>query len=103
MLLLASVLRFGLRIQSLPKTCRFVKNTTCGVPYQILIKKHASTATMSSTLPEEVDAVIVGGGSVGCSLAYHFAKLNGGNVVLLERNKITSGTTWHTAGMGAGQ
>jgi 4-methylaminobutanoate oxidase (formaldehyde-forming) len=42
--------------------------------------------------------VIIGGGSIGCNLAYHLTKLGMSDVVLLERDKLTSGTTWHAAG-----
>jgi len=41
----------------------------------------------------------VGGGVIGCSIAYHLSKLNWTDVVLLERKKLTSGTTWHAAGL----
>jgi 4-methylaminobutanoate oxidase (formaldehyde-forming) len=43
--------------------------------------------------------VVVGGGIIGCSVAYHLAHLGFGDVVLLERDKLTSGTTWHAAGL----
>ena len=43
--------------------------------------------------------VIVGGGVVGCSVAYHLAKLGQTDIVLLEQGKLTSGTTWHAAGL----
>lgn len=43
--------------------------------------------------------VIIGGGIIGCSLAYHLTKLNLTDVVLLERKRLTSGTTWHAAGL----
>lgn len=48
--------------------------------------------------PKTAKAVIVGGGIIGCSTAYHLAKL-GWDVVLLERKKLTSGTTFHAAGL----
>ena len=48
--------------------------------------------------PNAAQAVIVGGGIIGCSTAYHLAKL-GWDVVLLERKKLTSGTTFHAAGL----
>jgi sarcosine dehydrogenase len=48
--------------------------------------------------PSTAKAIIIGGGIVGCSTAYHLAKL-GWNVVLLERKKLTSGTTFHAAGL----
>ena len=50
-------------------------------------------------LPSKARAVIVGGGIVGCSVAYHLAKLGWKDVVLLERKQLTSGTTWHAAGL----
>ena len=52
-----------------------------------------------SDLPDSARVVIVGGGIVGCSVAYHLAKLGWKDVVLLERNALTSGTTWHAAGL----
>ena len=51
------------------------------------------------TLPTHARVVIVGGGVIGCSVAYHLAKLGWKDVVLLERKQLTSGTTWHAAGL----
>ncbi len=51
------------------------------------------------TLPTHARAVIIGGGIVGCSVAYHLARLGWSDVVLLERKALTSGTTWHAAGL----
>jgi 4-methylaminobutanoate oxidase (formaldehyde-forming) len=51
------------------------------------------------TLPTRARAVIIGGGVIGCSVAYHLAKLGWTEVVLLERKQLTSGTTWHAAGL----
>ncbi len=50
-------------------------------------------------LPQKACAVIIGGGVVGCSVAYHLTKLGWTDVVLLERKQLTSGTTWHAAGL----
>ena len=50
-------------------------------------------------LPTQAKIVIVGGGIAGCSVAYHLAKLGQTDVVLLEQGKLTSGTTWHAAGL----
>jgi glycine cleavage system aminomethyltransferase T/glycine/D-amino acid oxidase-like deaminating enzyme len=50
-------------------------------------------------LPSHARIVIVGGGIVGCSTAYHLAKLGETDVLLLEQGKLTSGTTWHAAGL----
>jgi len=49
--------------------------------------------------PDRARVVIIGGGVIGCSVAYHLAKLGWNDVVLLERDKLTSGTTWHAAGL----
>lgn len=50
-------------------------------------------------LPKTARAVIIGGGISGCSTAYHLAKAGWTDIVLLERQKLTSGTTWHAAGL----
>lgn len=52
-----------------------------------------------SDLPTSAKVIIVGGGIVGCSVAYHLAKLGMTDVLLLERGKLTSGSTWHAAGL----
>ncbi len=53
---------------------------------------------MEPTLPSQAQVVIVGGGSIGCNIAYHLTELGITDVVVLERDKLTSGTTWHAAG-----
>ena len=50
-------------------------------------------------LPDKARAVIIGGGISGCSVAYHLAKAGWTEIVLLERKRLTSGTTWHAAGL----
>ncbi|NAZ36570.1 FAD-dependent oxidoreductase [Rubellimicrobium sp. CFH 75288] len=54
---------------------------------------------MSSTLPSHARIVVIGGGIVGCSTAYHLARDHGAEVVLLEQDRLTSGSTWHAAGL----
>ncbi len=54
---------------------------------------------MSKNLPKSTKVVIVGGGVIGCSVAYHLTKFGWKDVVLLERDQLTSGTTWHAAGL----
>ncbi|MBA3397560.1 MAG: GcvT family protein [Deltaproteobacteria bacterium] len=50
-------------------------------------------------LPDRARVVVVGGGIIGCSVAYHLAHMGWKDVVLLEQHRITSGTTWHAAGL----
>src|SRR5580765_5789080 len=54
---------------------------------------------MSSQLPAETKVVIVGGGAIGCSIAYHLTKLGWKDVLLIEQNQLAGGTTWHAAGL----
>ena len=50
-------------------------------------------------VPEYARVVVIGGGIIGCSVAYHLAEMGCNDVVLLERDQMTSGTTWHAAGL----
>jgi len=52
-----------------------------------------------SSPPSAAQVVIIGGGIIGCSTAYHLARAGFTDVVLLERAKLTSGSTWHAAGL----
>ena len=54
---------------------------------------------MSNKLPRNTKVVVIGGGVAGCSCAYHLSKFGWKDVVLLERDQLTSGTTWHAAGL----
>ncbi len=49
--------------------------------------------------PKSARVVIIGGGVIGCSVAYHLAAAGWKDIVLLERKQLTSGTTWHAAGL----
>jgi 4-methylaminobutanoate oxidase (formaldehyde-forming) len=51
------------------------------------------------TIPSQARVVVIGGGVIGCSVAYHLAHMGWTDVVLLERDRLTSGTTWHAAGL----
>ena len=52
-----------------------------------------------SSLPSHARTVVIGGGVIGCSIAYHLAREGRKDIVVLERSKLTSGTTWHAAGL----
>ncbi|MDH3689969.1 MAG: FAD-dependent oxidoreductase [Gammaproteobacteria bacterium] len=54
---------------------------------------------MPDQIPKHAQVVVIGGGIVGCSVAYHLTKLGWNDVVLLERKTLTCGTTWHAAGL----
>nr|XP_028570537.1 sarcosine dehydrogenase, mitochondrial isoform X2 [Podarcis muralis] len=76
------------------------QQTEKSVPYQKTLKEEAPQGQgPTKPVPESADVVVVGGGSLGCQTTYHLAKMGVTNVVLLERDRLTSGTTWHTAGL----
>ena len=54
---------------------------------------------MNTKIPNKTKVVVIGGGVVGCSVAYHLAKFGWKDTILLERDQLTSGTTWHAAGL----
>ena len=59
----------------------------------------APATPRSPALPDRARAVVIGGGAIGTSIAYHLAKLGWTDTVLLERRQLTAGTTWHAAGL----
>lgn len=67
------------------------------VPYQKTLQEEGP-GVPSRAPPASAQVVVVGGGSLGCQTTYHLAKMGLSGVVLLERDRLTSGTTWHTAG-----
>jgi len=58
-----------------------------------------ASATSAVALPDRARVVVIGGGAIGTSVAYHLTKIGVTDVVLLERNELTAGTTWHAAGL----
>src|SRR5918995_184910 len=58
-----------------------------------------NSSSLSAALPSSARIVIVGGGIVGASIAYHLASAGESDVVLVERGRLTNGTTWHAAGL----
>ena len=61
------------------------------------IRAQTKASTPVTALPAEASVVVIGGGVMGCSTLYHLAKAGVGDAILIERNKLTSGTTWHSA------
>src|ERR1700733_13066356 len=51
------------------------------------------------SVPAHAQGVVIGGGIIGCTTSYHLAKEHKANVVLLEQGRLTSGSTWHAAGL----
>ncbi|XP_026545605.1 sarcosine dehydrogenase, mitochondrial-like [Notechis scutatus] len=106
---LGRVLQATAAARQLPHSGRGLRFFTSGagltteknVPYQKTLKEegHSSRGGPIKPLPASADVVVVGGGSLGCQTIYHLAKMGMTNVVLLERDRLTSGTTWHTAGL----
>ena len=63
------------------------------------MKELAGSGSDAPALPSAARVTIIGGGVIGCSVAYHLAKAGWRDVLLLERHKLTAGTTWHAAGL----
>ena len=61
--------------------------------------KHPERPERPEDLPRRAGVVVIGGGVIGCSVAYHLARAGVPDVTLLERRQLTSGTTWHAAGL----
>ncbi|XP_054365456.2 sarcosine dehydrogenase, mitochondrial isoform X2 [Mirounga angustirostris] len=93
--------RRDLRLRAL--TSRAGPTTEKSVPYQRTLKEAQGPSAVargpSRPLPSTANVVVIGGGSLGCQTLYHLAKLGVSGTVLLERERLTSGTTWHTAGL----
>ncbi|KAG1680638.1 Sarcosine dehydrogenase, mitochondrial [Nymphon striatum] len=83
----------------LPRNVNFIKHLPKFYTTETSIESSNGNKNNCDSFPKEAEVVIIGGGSIGCNTLYHLTKLGVNNVVLLEKNKLTSGTTWHTAGL----
>ncbi|XP_065339541.1 sarcosine dehydrogenase, mitochondrial [Cloeon dipterum] len=80
-------------------TCLLTKKARLAVPRQLAtVPDNHQEPVETPTLPESADVVIIGGGSAGCNTLYQLAR-RGVRAVLLEKARLTAGTTWHTAGL----
>jgi glycine/D-amino acid oxidase-like deaminating enzyme len=66
---------------------------------EVIMVVNRNQAGSSKDLPTHAQVIIIGGGIIGCSLAYHLSKLGWKDTVLLEQSQLTAGTTWHAAGL----
>ncbi|XP_067825548.1 sarcosine dehydrogenase, mitochondrial-like [Heptranchias perlo] len=90
--------KFNLRYLSTSATVRSAVERR--VPYGRTLKEETPQSKgPTKPVPKCADVVVMGGGSIGCHTLYHLAKKGITNVVLLERDQLTAGTTWHTAGL----
>ncbi|XP_074650089.1 sarcosine dehydrogenase, mitochondrial-like [Tubulanus polymorphus] len=79
-------------------TARACSSTSApsGVPYKNTLEDNRNG---EKTVPKSAEVVVIGGGSIGCNTLYHLTKLGVKNAVLIEKDQLTAGTTWHTAGL----
>jgi len=61
--------------------------------------RRSTLCDVTADLPDRARVVIIGGGVIGCSVAYHLGHAGWSDVLLIERDRLTSGTTWHAAGL----
>ncbi len=61
----------------------------------VLVLRDRSSRVLGKRLKDSAETVVIGGGCVGVSLAYHLAKAGQKDVVLLEKSELTAGSTWH--------
>src|SRR5258705_8230151 len=81
------------------RLCRLYRELSGAVPAGLRFIETSLRLTRMASFPTHARAVIIGGGIVGCSTAYHLAKLGWKDVVIIERHKLTSGSTHHAAGL----
>src|SRR4051794_17605154 len=74
-------------------------SSACGRGSPIPVSPYGSRTRVARELPARARCVIVGGGVGGCSIAYHLAQLGWREVVLVDRAQLTSGSTFHSAGL----
>lgn len=98
------MLRNLLKVRKLTLNQRFLSSNS-QVPKQVVLSKIIGTGTENLSIhficahTIQARAVVIGGGIIGNSVAYHLAKLGMKDVVLLEQQQVTAGTTWHAAGL----
>ena len=91
----SKVEKYGLQAVERPRIKATRKLDLSGPEGQQIVK--SETIMSPSTLPSQATVIVIGGGIMGCSTLYHLARMGVSDAILLERNKLTSGTTWHSA------
>src|SRR5208282_2666533 len=67
-------------------------------PRPLCRRRPLPSRDLDETMKSHARVAVIGGGVVGCSVLYHLTKLGWRDVVLLERDELTSGSSWHAAG-----
>lgn len=88
------MLTSAIKILPMPAQPKSSASTSAAAP----ISTQAQTTSKRTPLPTHAEVVIIGGGVVGCSILFHLAKKGCKDAVLLERDELTSGSSWHAAG-----
>ena len=82
-------------IKFLWKLCWFTRHFANSLLFVLIIFLLHSTPKLNKRLKEDAEVVVIGGGVLGTSIAYHLAKQGMKDVVLLEKSELTAGSTWH--------
>ncbi|XP_076141035.1 dimethylglycine dehydrogenase, mitochondrial isoform X2 [Alosa pseudoharengus] len=94
-----SNVKFRTDLRNVPYLCQPQLRTISRTPKKYAEDGNKDANVLRKRLKETADTVIIGGGCVGVSLAYHLAKAGQKDVVLLEKTELTAGSTWHAAGL----
>ncbi|GAA6091508.1 dimethylglycine dehydrogenase, mitochondrial [Tachysurus ichikawai] len=76
-----------------------VRSLSCTLRRETEEKSDGGVGALGKRLKDTAETLIIGGGCVGVSLAYHLAKAGQKDVVLLEKSELTAGSTWHAVGL----
>ncbi|KAI1905233.1 hypothetical protein AGOR_G00014010 [Albula goreensis] len=86
-------------VYTYPCLWRIPQRSVCCTPQKCAAEGDSGTTVLGKRWKDTAETLIIGGGCVGVSLAYHLAKAGMKDVVLLEKSELTAGSTWHAAGL----